>query len=205
MTAPAQALERIAAARLIAIVRTGDLDEALRVTEKLHGAGVGIVEYSLAGDAALAAIRACRERFGDAVLLGAGTVLTGQQAAVAVDAGADFLIAPNVDEEVMESASGLGVLHIPGALTPTEIVLASRLGAAAVKLFPAARMGAAYVRDLRGPLPDLRLIATGGVSAANAAEFLEAGCIAVAAGGALAAGDPDAAHALVAVTSGLDG
>lgn len=197
----AQALERIAAARLIAIVRTGDLDEALRVTETLHGAGVEIVEYSLAGDAALAAIRACRERFGDAVLLGAGTVLTGQQAAVAVDAGADFLIAPNVDEEVMESASGLGVLHIPGALTPTEILLATRLGAPAVKLFPAARLGAAYVRDLRGPLPDLRLIATGGVSAGNAAEFLEAGCIAVAAGGALATGDPDAARHLVAVTS----
>ena len=201
MTAPDQALERIAAARLIAIVRTGDLDEALRVTDALHGAGVEIVEYSLAGDAALAAIRACRERFGDAVLLGAGTVLTGQQAAVAVDAGADFLIAPNVDEEVLESASGLGVLHIPGALTPTEIVLATRLGAPAVKLFPAARLGAAYVRDLRGPLPDLRLIATGGVSAGNAAEFLAAGCIAVAAGGALATGDPDAARALVDVTS----
>ena len=201
MTAPAQALERIAAARLIAIVRTGDLAEALRVTEALHGAGVEIVEYSLAGDAALAAIRACRERFGDAVLLGAGTVLTGQQAAVAVDAGADFLIAPNVDAEVLESASGLGVLHIPGALTPTEIVLATRLGAPAVKLFPAARLGAAYVRDLRGPLPDLRLIATGGVFAGNAAEFLEAGCIAVAAGGALATGDPDAARALVDVTS----
>jgi len=201
VTAPDQALERIAAARLIAIVRTGDLDEALRVTDALHGAGVEIVEYSLAGDAALAAIRACRERFGDAVLLGAGTVLTGQQAAVAVDAGADFLIAPNVDEEVLESASGLGVLHIPGALTPTEIVLATRLGAPAVKLFPAARLGAAYVRDLRGPLPDLRLIATGGVSAGNAAEFLAAGCIAVAAGGALATGDPDAARALVDVTS----
>jgi 2-dehydro-3-deoxyphosphogluconate aldolase/(4S)-4-hydroxy-2-oxoglutarate aldolase len=201
VTARAQALERIAATRLIAIVRTGDLDEALRVTDALHGAGVEIVEYSLAGDAALAAIRACRERFGDAVLLGAGTVLTGQQAAVAVDAGADFLIAPNVDEEVLESASGLGVLHIPGALTPTEIVLATRLGAPAVKLFPAARLGAAYVRDLRGPLPDLRLIATGGVSAGNAAEFLAAGCIAVAAGGALATGDPDAARALVDVTS----
>jgi 2-dehydro-3-deoxyphosphogluconate aldolase/(4S)-4-hydroxy-2-oxoglutarate aldolase len=201
VTAPARALERIAAAQLIAIVRTGDLDEALRVTEALHGAGVEIVEYSLAGDAALAAIRACRERFGDAVLLGAGTVLTGQQAAVAVDAGADFLIAPNVDEEVLESASGLGVLHVPGAFTPTEIVLATRLGAPAVKLFPAARLGAAYVRDLRGPLPGLRLIATGGVSAGNAADFLEAGCIAVAAGGALATGDPDAARALVDVTS----
>lgn len=205
MTAPAQALERIAAARLIAIVRTGDLDDALRVTESLVGTGIGIVEYSLAGDAALAAIRACRERFGDAMLLGAGTVLTGQQAAVAVDAGAEFLIAPNVDEEVMESASGLGVLHIPGALTPTEIAFATRLGAPAVKLFPAARLGAAYVRDLRGPLPGLRLIATGGVSAANAGEFLEAGCIAVAAGGALASGDSDAARALVAVTSPFDG
>jgi 2-dehydro-3-deoxyphosphogluconate aldolase/(4S)-4-hydroxy-2-oxoglutarate aldolase len=202
MTAPAQALERIAADRLIAIVRTGDLGEALRVTESLHGAGIGIVEYSLAGGAAaMGAIRECRDRFGDAVLVGAGTVLTGQQAAVAVDAGADFLIAPNVDEEVIESASGLGVLHIPGALTPTEIVLATRLGARAVKLFPAARLGPAYVRDLQGPLPDLQLIATGGVSAANAAEFLAAGCIAVAAGGALATGDPEAARELVGVTS----
>jgi 2-dehydro-3-deoxyphosphogluconate aldolase/(4S)-4-hydroxy-2-oxoglutarate aldolase len=201
MTAPAQALERIEAARLIAIIRTGDLDEALRTTEALREAGVEIVEFSLAGAAALAAMRECRSRFGDAVLLGAGTVLTGQQAAVAVDAGAHFLIAPNLDEEVLESASGLGVLHIPGALTPTELVLAVRLGAPAVKLFPAARLGPAYVRDLRGPLPDLRLIATGGVSAENAGEFLDAGCVAVAAGGALASGDADAARRLVAITS----
>jgi 2-dehydro-3-deoxyphosphogluconate aldolase/(4S)-4-hydroxy-2-oxoglutarate aldolase len=202
VTAPAQALERIEAARLIAIIRTGDLDGALRTTEVLHEAGVEVVEFSLAGGAALAALRECRSRFGDDVLLGAGTVLTGQQAAVAVDAGAHFLIAPNLDEEVLESASGLGVLHIPGALTPTEMVLAVRLGAPAVKLFPAARLGAAYVRDLRGPLPDLRLIATGGVSADNAQEFLDAGCVAVAAGGALASGDADAARRLVAITSG---
>lgn len=202
MTAPAQALERIESARLIAIVRTGDLDQALRVTESLGEAGIGIIEFSLAGDAALAALRECRSRFGDTVLLGAGTVLTGQQAAVAVDAGAHFLIAPNVDEEVMESASGLGVLHIPGALTPTEIAFAVRLGAPAVKLFPAARLGPAYVRDLSGPLPGLRLIATGGVSADNARDFLDAGCVAVAAGGALAAGDPDAARRLVEITSG---
>jgi 2-dehydro-3-deoxyphosphogluconate aldolase / (4S)-4-hydroxy-2-oxoglutarate aldolase len=201
VTAPSQALERIAAARLIAIVRTDDLDEALRVTDVLHGAGIQVIEYSLAGASALAALRTCRERFGGGVLIGAGTVLTGQQADAAVDAGADFLIAPNVDEEVLESASGLGVLHVPGALTPTEIVLARRLGAPAVKLFPAARLGAAYVRDLSGPLPGLKLIATGGVSADNAAEFLNAGCIAVAAGGALAAGDADAARRLIAVTS----
>lgn len=201
MTAPAQALERIEAARLIAIIRTGDLDAALRTTEVLHETGIEVVEFSLAGDAALAALRECRNRFGDDVLLGAGTVLTGQQAAVAVDAGAHFLIAPNLDEEVLESASGLGVLHIPGALTPTEMVLAVRLGAPAVKLFPAARLGAAYVRDLRGPLPDLRLIATGGVSADNAREFLDAGCVAVAAGGALASGDADAARRLVTITS----
>ena len=203
MTAPAQALERIESARLIAIVRTGDLDQALRVTESLRAAGIGIVEFSLAGDAALAALRECRSRFGDDVLLGAGTVLTGQQAAVAVDAGAHFLIAPNVDEEVMESASGLGVLHVPGALTPTEIAFAVRLGAPAVKLFPAARLGPAYVRDLSGPLPGLRLIATGGVSADNARDFLDAGCVAVAAGGALAAGDPEAARRLVEITSRL--
>ena len=90
---------------------------------------------------------------------------------------------------------------MPGALTPTEIVRARRLGAPAVKLFPAARLGPAYVRDLRGPLPDLQLIATGGVSADNAGDFLDAGCIAVAVGGALAAGDRDAAERLVAVTS----
>jgi len=202
VTAPAQALARIEVARLIAIIRTGDLDAALRTAEVLRTAGVEVVEFSLAGDATLAALRECRSRFGDDVLLGAGTVLTGQQAAVAVDAGAHFLIAPNLDEEVLESASGLGVLHIPGALTPTEMVLAVRLGAPAVKLFPAARLGAAYVRDLRGPLPDLRLIATGGVSADNAREFLDAGCVAVAAGGALASGDADAARRLVAITSG---
>ncbi len=200
MTAPDDIRARIEAERLVAIIRTGDLEQASGIVDQLVEVGVTVVEFSLSGTAALPALRDAVERHGSRLTLGTGTVLDPRDVELSVAAGATFLVAPNVDPAVCREADRLGVLHIPGALTPTEVALALQLGAPIVKLFPAARLGPAYVRDLRGPFPHVRLLATGGVSAGNAAEFLDAGCVAVAAGGALTGGDPEAARRLVHAT-----
>lgn len=200
MTAPDDILARIEAERLVAILRIDDLERALAIVDVLVEVGVTIVEFALSTDVALPALRRAAERHGDVLTLGTGTVLAPRDVERSLAAGATFLVAPNVDEAVCREAERAGVLHIPGALTPTEVARAGQLGAPLVKLFPAARMGPAYVRDLRGPYPDVRLLATGGIDADNAAAYLAAGCVAVAAGGALTGGDPDAARRLVAAT-----
>ena len=196
MIAPAEAQARIESERLVAILRTGDLAAALRAVDVLAAEGVTVIEFSLSGAASLEALRRSRERHGDGLTLGTGTVTQPGQVGQSLEAGAEFLIAPNVDERVCTEAARAGVLHVPGAFSPTEVALAMHLGAPIVKLFPAARLGPAYVRDLHGPYPDVRLLATGGVTAETAPEFLAAGCVAVAAGGALGSGDPAAARAL---------
>jgi 2-dehydro-3-deoxyphosphogluconate aldolase/(4S)-4-hydroxy-2-oxoglutarate aldolase len=200
MTTPDDIRGRIEAERLVAIIRTDDLAEAERIVALLAEVGVTVIEFSLSGTAALPALRATVERYGTRLTLGTGTVLRPGDVETSVAAGATFLVAPNVDPAVCEEAGRVGVLHIPGALTPTEVALGMSLGAPIVKLFPAARLGPAYVRDLRGPYPGVQLLATGGVTAANAPEFLAAGCVAVAAGGALTGGDPAAARQLVLAT-----
>lgn len=196
MTAAADVKARIEAERLVAILRTADLEAALRAVDVLAAEGVTVIEFSLSGAASLDALREARARHGTALTLGTGTVLRPAQVTQSIEAGAEFLIAPNVDAAVCDEAARAGVLHVPGAFSPTEVALAMHLGAPIVKLFPAARLGPAYVRDLRGPFPDVRLLATGGVTADNAGEFLSAGCVAVAAGGALGTGDAAAARAL---------
>jgi 2-dehydro-3-deoxyphosphogluconate aldolase / (4S)-4-hydroxy-2-oxoglutarate aldolase len=200
MTTPIDVCARIESQRLVAIIRTDDAGAAEHTVEILAGAGVDVIEFSLAGRSALAALRACRLRFGDELTLGAGTILTLEHVEQALDEGAAFLVSPNVDPTVIDAAARGDVLHIPGAFTPTEMALARRLGARLVKLFPAVRLGPAYVRDLLGPFPDLRIVATGGITAENAADFLDAGCVAVAAGGALT-GDHEAARKLRAATA----
>ena len=115
-------------------------------------------------------------------VLGVGTVLTADQARSAVDAGAEFLVTPGIRACVAKVASDSGIPVIMGALTPTEVLVALDLGAAAVKIFPAGAFGPAYFKDLRGPFPDVALIPSGGVNAGNAADFLARGAVAVSAG-----------------------
>lgn len=180
-----QTTEVIRRARLISIVRLESEAAIAAAAEALATAGVRVLEVSLAVSGALTALRRLRDALGERLTLGAGTVLTAHDAAAAVDAGARFLVSPNLDRQVIDEARRLEVLHIPGALTPTEVVNASATGARLIKLFPASRLGPGYVKDLLAPLPDLELVPTGGVDRSNAAEFLEAGATALAVGGAL--------------------
>jgi 2-dehydro-3-deoxyphosphogluconate aldolase/(4S)-4-hydroxy-2-oxoglutarate aldolase len=198
---PITLLERT---RLLAIVRLAHVDDEIAHT--LERAGIPVVEISLESGGALQAISRWRERF-PALTVGAGTVTTGARARSAIDAGASFLISPALHAGVLEPAAAAGVPYIPGALTPSEIGACADAGFSVIKIFPAARMGAAYIRDILAVFPTLRLIPTGGVDAFNGAEFLSAGATALAVGSALVGPDTtsvelaDRARELIALVS----
>jgi 2-dehydro-3-deoxyphosphogluconate aldolase / (4S)-4-hydroxy-2-oxoglutarate aldolase len=169
--------------RLLSIVRVSHADDV--VAETLATVGLRAVEVSLVCGNALAAITTWRDRFDGQLVIGAGTVVSRHDAEHANDAGSRYLVSPGFDGGVAECAREAGVLYIPGAFTPTEVQRALASGITLVKLFPAARLGPAYVRDLLGPFPSVQLLATGGIDEKNARAFLDAGAAAVAVGGAL--------------------
>ncbi len=169
----------------IAIVRLDDLSEALAIARALVEGGITTLEFTLTNREALGAIGRVRAELGDGATVGAGTVLDGADARAAVLAGAQFLVSPTLEPEVIATGLGEGVPVVCGALTPTEILTAHRLGAELVKLFPARGLGAAYIKDVLAPLPNLRLVPTGGVSLENCAELLQAGAYSVGLGSSL--------------------
>jgi 2-dehydro-3-deoxyphosphogluconate aldolase / (4S)-4-hydroxy-2-oxoglutarate aldolase len=167
---------------VVAIGRRQDPATVPGICDALLQGGVRAFELTLnepetvALEALAAAGRHCD---GSEMVVGAGTVLTLEAARRAVDAGASFLVAPHLDPDVVAWAADHGIPMFPGAATPTEVLGAWRAGAAAVKVFPASSLGAAFIRELRGPLPDIPLVPTGGVSVQNAADYIEAGAVAV--------------------------
>lgn len=178
-------LERLSEERIIAILRGVPAEAGEAVVEALAEGGIVFLEFTLNSPSALELIARCRKQYEGRLLVGAGTVLDLRMAQEAVTAGAQYLISPNVDEEVIRYGTSQGVEVWPGALTPTEIVRAHRAGASAVKLFPYASMGASYLREIRAPLDHIPLIATGGIKLGNLNEALQAGAVAVGAGGQL--------------------
>ncbi|MFG2172003.1 bifunctional 4-hydroxy-2-oxoglutarate aldolase/2-dehydro-3-deoxy-phosphogluconate aldolase [Streptomyces niveus] len=173
------------ASRLVAIVRGDDPDAALRTVLALVDEGIALVEVSLSGRDALDVIAQARAALGPGAPLGAGTVLTAADAHAVHRAGADFVVTPAVCEGVT-AARELGLPVLAGVMTPTEIVAALRAGACAVKIFPAAQAGGpAYLRALQGPFPDIPFVPVGGVDAAAARAYLDAGALAVGIGSPL--------------------
>jgi 2-dehydro-3-deoxyphosphogluconate aldolase / (4S)-4-hydroxy-2-oxoglutarate aldolase len=192
--------------RLIAILRRVEPRERLLdLVGSLAEDGVRLFEVTFDAPAATEDLVAVRERLGAAgledPLVGAGTIVTPDRLEAAAGAGAAFIVAPTLDVEIVERAIELGLPVIPGAYSPTEIALAWRTGASFVKVFPASSLGPSYMRELRGPLPEIELIATGGVDATNARSFLAAGCVAIASGGALVNGTADERRAIVDAAS----
>ena len=173
-------LAELTARRALCIIRAPAIPDPAGLAATLVGAGLPIVEFALTTPGAPALIE--RASTVDGLLLGAGTVLTTADARDAIAAGARFLITPGLRPEVAAEAARQGVPVVLGALTPTEVATALDLGTTAVKVFPAARLGPAYFRDLLGPYPGAPLVATGGVTAANAPDYLVAGAVAVTAG-----------------------
>ena len=169
----------------VLIVRCETEDEAVNGIRAVMEGGIKAVEVTFTVPGAPRVIRRVKQEFGDSILLGAGTVLTPEQAEDAVDAGAVYLISPNTDEKVIGAAKRLNVVSIPGAFTATEVVRAWDLGADAIKIFPASVGGPSYIKALKAPLPNIPLIPTGGVDERTVGDFFRAGAFAVGAGGAL--------------------
>jgi len=173
-------LETLRADRALTVVRAETIPDAVDLCHALAEGGLRTVELTFTTPGVLDHLASAAAVPG--VLLGAGTVMTGEQAKAAVDAGAKFLVTPGLRPAVAEAAAGAGVPVFLGAFTPTEVAQALDLGSAAVKIFPAGRLGPGYLKDLRGPYPGVGLLPSGGISAENASAFLDAGALAVCAG-----------------------
>jgi len=173
-------MEALRADRALTVVRADHIPDAARLCRALAEGGIRTVELTFTTPDVVGHLAKAADVPG--VILGVGTVLTADQARAAVDAGARFLVTPGLRPEVAEAAAAAGVPVLLGAFTPTEVATAVDLGAAAVKIFPAGRLGPQYLSDLHGPYPQVELLPSGGVSASNAAAFLAAGALAVCAG-----------------------
>jgi 2-dehydro-3-deoxyphosphogluconate aldolase/(4S)-4-hydroxy-2-oxoglutarate aldolase len=180
-----EVLKFILEAKVIAVIRMSDTDKLFKVTEAIRLGGVKAIEITMTVPDALDVIRTMAQKKAPDVLIGAGTVLNAETAVAAVRAGADFLVSPITNFDMIKACRKLDKFVAPGALTPTEIVAAWKSGADVVKVFPATSVGPKYFKDLKGPLPQIRLMPTGGVSIENAKDFLDSGACCVAIGTAL--------------------
>jgi 2-dehydro-3-deoxyphosphogluconate aldolase/(4S)-4-hydroxy-2-oxoglutarate aldolase len=181
-----QVAELIRAERFIPVVRVATTQEALDVADALKAGGARLIEVTFTVQGALEVIRKLKERYGTEIVLGAGTVLDVEGASSAVSAGAEFLVSPAFDMDVVLFAKKSNRLVIPGAMTPTEILNAWKAGADMVKVFPAGRLGGPdYIKSIRGPLPFIPLVPTGGVDLRSAASYIKAGATALGVGGEL--------------------
>jgi 2-dehydro-3-deoxyphosphogluconate aldolase/(4S)-4-hydroxy-2-oxoglutarate aldolase len=178
------ALERILRTRVVPVIRTASPVWAEELAGILVGAGLDIVEITFTVPNAPSVIERLRSRF-PAVLVGAGTVTNGPDAERAVGAGAEFLLSPALSPGMVEAARRHGILAVPGAYTPTEVLSALEAGAQMIKIFPAEIGGPAHIRALRAPIPQARFLPTGGVRPDNVGEWFAAGAAAVGIGSAL--------------------
>ncbi|MFZ0862945.1 MAG: bifunctional 4-hydroxy-2-oxoglutarate aldolase/2-dehydro-3-deoxy-phosphogluconate aldolase [Candidatus Sulfotelmatobacter sp.] len=176
-------IRKIGEIGIVPVVRAASVDEATRAVEAICAGGIPVVEITMTVPNAISVIREVAQQYGSKVLVGAGTVTTAEQAESCLRAGAEFLVSPGLAPPALAVARASGKLAIPGALTPTELMNAQAHGARLIKIFPCGNVGGAkYLRSLKAPFPNASLIPTGGVNAANAAEFIAAGAFALGVG-----------------------
>ena len=178
-------LNRLIETKVVAIVRLDSGEQLVKVAEALLAGGISAVEFTMSTPGAADMIKIASTQFGPDVLLGAGTVLDPETARVAILAGAQFIVTPALNLDTLELCRRYGKPVMPGAFTPTEMLTAWEAGADMVKVFPADTLGPGYIKAVLAPLPQLRLVPTGGVSADNAAQYLKAGATALGVGGKL--------------------
>ena len=181
-------LKRVLDCGIVAVVRFADPGPLVDVVRALADGGVTVAEVTFTVPNAVDVIREAKKQLGDRILLGAGTVLDTETARAAFLAGAEFIVSPAVNVDVIRMCRRYDKLVMPGAFTPTEILAAWEAGAYIVKVFPADVVGPAFFKAVRGPLPQVKLMPTGGVDLTTAAEFLKAGAVRRGVGGQL--GDP---------------
>jgi 2-dehydro-3-deoxyphosphogluconate aldolase/(4S)-4-hydroxy-2-oxoglutarate aldolase len=175
-------VERVERCGVVAIVRLDDYSSAVDLVRALLAGGIDVVEFTYTNPKAGAAIAEVKSALGDDVLAGAGTVLDPETARAAIIDGADFIVTPTLNVDTIRLCQRYSIPTVIGSFTPTEILTAWEAGATFVKVFPASAVGPRYLKDVRGPLPQIKLIPTGGVSAENAGDYIRAGSRAVALG-----------------------
>lgn len=181
-------LERIYEEKIIAIVRGIPSGKIAALAQALAEGGVSCIEVTFDQtnpEETLTSLRTIKSELGDRICLGAGTVMTVEQVEQAAQAGAEYMISPNVDEAVIRATTALGKVSIPGAMTPTETAFAYQCGADIVKLFPAGLLGPAYIKAVKAPLKHIPVSAVGNITIENCADFIQAGAVGVGVGGNL--------------------
>jgi 2-dehydro-3-deoxyphosphogluconate aldolase/(4S)-4-hydroxy-2-oxoglutarate aldolase len=179
----AEVLQRIHEVGVVPVVRAASAEEAIQVVEAIKTGGLTILEITMTVPRAAKVIEEISNRYGDEVLVGAGTVLDPETARDCILAGARFVVSPSLNIRTIEFCQQQSIAVFPGALTPTEVVTAWQAGADAVKVFPCGAVGGAkYLASLKAPLPQIELIPTGGVSLSTAADFIAAGAFALGVG-----------------------
>ena len=182
-------LGKVIESGLVAIVRTNSSDQAARIAEACARGGAAAIEITFTVPGATAVIEALAKQYGsDEILIGAGTVLDPETARIAILAGAQYIVSPSVSPETARLCNRYQIPYMPGAGTMREIIDAMECGADIVKLFPGETLGPAFVKAVKGPLPQASLMPTGGVAVDNVAEWIKAGAVAVGVGGSLTAG-----------------
>ena len=177
------AIHRIEEIGIVPVVRAANLDEARKAVDAICAGGIACIEVTMTVPNAPVMIQELVKHYGTSVLTGAGTVTTAKQAEVCLDAGAQFLVSPGLSVPVLQVAAARGILAIPGALTPTEVMAALEAGAKLVKIFPCGSAGGPkHIKALKAPFPEVRFIPTGGVNLSNAAEYFAAGSFALGVG-----------------------
>jgi 2-dehydro-3-deoxyphosphogluconate aldolase/(4S)-4-hydroxy-2-oxoglutarate aldolase len=177
---------RIVEVGIVPVVRAASAKQALLAAESVSNGGIPIVEITMTVPDAIGVISKLASTMGKDVLIGAGTVLDAEKARRCIDAGAEFVVSPGFDQETVEVARRAGKLMIAAGLTPTEVIIAWRAGSDFVKVFPCSAVGGPkYIQALRGPLPQIPLVPTGGVNLSTAADFIRAGATALGIGGEL--------------------
>ena len=178
-----EVLKRIKEVGIIPVVRATTADEAMRAIDAIREGGIAVLEITMTVPGAVGVIEQVAARFGNDVLVGAGTVLDAETAKACIAAGAQFIVSPALNMETIGYCREQDVAVMPGALTPTEVVNAWNAGADFVKVFPAGAVGgASYLKALKAPLPQIELVPTGGVSLKTAADFIKAGAAALGVG-----------------------
>lgn len=171
--------------KLVAILRDIEEEQALRITEIFLNSGISAVEVTYNSPNASGIISRLKNTFKDELLIGAGTVLNIDQVASAQLAGASFVLSPDCNQEVIKATKQAGLYSVPGGFTATEIMKAINAGADMVKLFPAGRLGPAYLKDMLGPLDSVKFMVVGGIDQSNLDEFYKSGAVAAGIGSSL--------------------
>ncbi len=171
---------------VIPVVRVTSAQEAMDVSDAIKEGGISLIEITMSVQGAIDVIKELTKKYKDEIIMGAGTILDPETARAALLAGAQFIVTPTLNLEVIQLAHRYSAVVVPGAMTPTEILTAWNAGADMVKVFPAAQLGGPeYLKALKGPLPQILLVPTGGVNLQNAGAFIKAGASAIGVGGEL--------------------